>query len=144
MTETGVEAELFQRAVDFIRERYPSGWGGAAVLRTAKGKFLYSVAIETSNAGAGLCIETGAICEAHKLNERVTHSICVVRDDEESPIKILTPCGICQERLNFWGDVSVGVTTDDASLRFIPLKGLQPYHWTHAYPEEELEHFTGE
>lgn len=44
-----------------------------------------------------VCIETGAILEAHKFNDPVTHSICVVRDDENSTFKILTPCGICQE-----------------------------------------------
>lgn len=141
MQDSNLEAELFQEAVDFIKDRYPNGWGGAAVLRTTTGKYLYSVAIETCNAGAGLCIETGAICEAHKIEERVTHSICVVRDSEKSPFKVLTPCGICQERLQYWGNVNVGVTTNDATPRFVSLMDLQPFHWSNAYPEDELEHF---
>lgn len=37
-------------------------------------------------------------------NVKVTHCICVVRDDENSEFKILTPCGICQERLRYWGE----------------------------------------
>ncbi len=132
---------LFSRATEFIKKRYPKGWGGAAVLRTEKDNYLISVAIEVSNEGASLCIETGAICEAHKLNEAVTHSMCVVRDSEDSPFKILTPCGICQERLMFWKDVSVGVSTTDFSLKMLPLCELQPFHWSRAYKKEELNFF---
>lgn len=66
-----------------------------------------------------------------------------MRDDENSPFKVLSPCGVCQERLRYWGtDVKVGVTTDDGSLKFVTLKELQPYHWTKVYPAEELEHFV--
>ena len=82
------------------------------------------------------------MCDAHKYNKRVTHCICVVRDDETSPFKVLSPCGVCQERLRFWGeDVKVGVTTTDNLLTFVHLKELQPYHWTRAYPAEEIEHY---
>ncbi|MDC7222851.1 MAG: cytidine deaminase [Spirochaetales bacterium] len=132
---------LFKKAKDFIEQRYPLGWGGAAVLRTEKDNYLISVAIDTCNAGASLCIETGAICEAHKLNEAVTHSLCVVRDDEKSDFKILTPCGICQERLMYWDNVQVGVTTPDSLLKLVPLAQLQPFHWTNAYDREEMEFF---
>ena len=82
------------------------------------------------------------MCEAHKYNVRVTHYLCVVRDDESAPFKVLSHCGVCQERLRFWGtDVKVGVTTSDYTLKFVSLNELQPYHWTNAYPSEELEHY---
>lgn len=129
-----IEQTLYDTAVDFIKNRYPTGWGGAAVIHTDDDRFLISVAIEVFNASAELCIETGAICEAHKWNVGVTHCICVVRDDEHSEFKVLTPCGICQERLRFWGeDVKVGVTTDDNSLKFVRLGELMPYYWGKAY-----------
>ena len=129
-----LESKMYDIAVEFIKKRYPTGWGGAAVIHTKNDEFLISVAPEVLNASAELCIETGAICEAHKLNSVVTHCICVVRDDENSEFKILTPCGICQERLRFWGeDISVGVTTDDNSLKFVKLKELMPYYWGKAY-----------
>jgi cytidine deaminase len=100
------------------------------------------VALETFNAGVELCIETGAMCEAQKYNEKVTHCLCVTRDDENARYKILSPCGVCQERLRYWGgEVKVGVTTKDNVLKFVTLKELQPYHWTGAYPEAELEHY---
>ena len=129
-----IEQTLYDTAVDFIKIRYPTGWGGAAVIHTDDNRFLISVAIDVFNASAELCIETGAICEAHKWNVGVTHCICVVRDDEQSEFKVLTPCGICQERLRFWGeDVLVGVTTNDSSLKFVRLGELMPYYWGKAY-----------
>ena len=85
------------------------------------------------------------MCEAHKYNEKVTHCLCIMREDENSPYKVLSPCGICQERLRFWGeDVQVGVTTADGEPLFVELRKLQPYHWTLAYDAEELEHFAEE
>lgn len=41
---------------------------------TEDGKILTSVAPEVINAGTELCIETGAILEAHKLNTKITHT----------------------------------------------------------------------
>ena len=135
MRDLKIENEMYKRAKEFIEKRYPVGWGGAAVIHTEEGHYFTSVCIETENASAMLCIETGAILEVHKYNEKVTHCLCLVRDDEKSPFKILTPCGICQERLRFWGEnVWVAVTTEDNSLQFVTLDTLQPYHWTKAYP----------
>lgn len=137
-----IEKQMYEMAIEFIEKRYPSGWGGAAVIRTADNQYFTSVSIDTANASAVLCIEVGAMCEAHKYNAKVTHCICVVRDDEKSPFKVLTPCGICQERLCYWGtDVMVGVTTEDQSLKFVTLGELQPYHWTGTYLKETLEHY---
>lgn len=136
---------MYRLAVELIQKRYKKGWGGAAVIRTEKDSYFTSVPIETANASAILCIEVGAMCEAHKYNEKVTHCLCVVRDDENAPFKVLSPCGICQERLRYWGeDVKVGVTTPDNSLRFVALRELTPYHWSAAYSSEELERFIEE
>src|SRR5450631_3133147 len=138
-----IEQEMYRRAVEFIPERYPKGWGGVAIVRTADNRYFTSVAIETANSSVILCIETGAIAEAHKYNISVTHCLCVVRDDENGPFKILSPCGVCQERLRFWGTgVKVGVTTPENAIKFVTLDDLQPYHWTNAYPVETIEHFA--
>lgn len=129
-----IEQTLYDMATNFVKERYPVGWGGAAVIHTEDDRYLISVAPDVLNASTELCIETGAICEAHKFNVKVTHCICVVRDDEHSEFKVLTPCGICQERLRYWDeDVKVGVTTDDNSLKFVRLGELMPYYWGRAY-----------
>ena len=140
-----IEQTMYRKATELIEQRYPIGWGGAAVIHTAKDNYFTSVAIETANGAAALCIEVGAMCEAHKYNEKVTHCLCVVRDDEHSNFKVLSPCGICQERLRYWGDdVQVGVTTEEGKLHFVELKELQPYHWTRAYSYDELERFIDE
>lgn len=144
INNSDIEREMYEKAVDLIERRYPKGWGGAGVVHTENGNFYTSVSIETANSSAILCIETGAMLEAHKYNERVTHCLCLVRDDENSPFKVLSPCGICQERLRFWGEgVRCAVTTEDGSLMFVTLGELQPHHWTKAYPEDELEKFGG-
>ncbi|PKM49697.1 MAG: hypothetical protein CVV02_14575 [Firmicutes bacterium HGW-Firmicutes-7] len=55
---------------------------------------------------------------------------------------VLTPCGICQERLLYWGDdLKAGITSETGNLQFKTLKEIQPYSWTAAYKDEELEHF---
>ena len=142
MRDPKIETKMLQIASELIETRYPKGWGGAAVLRTQQDHYFSSVAIETANGAAGLCIEVGAMCEAHKYNEKVTHCLCIVRQDEQSPYQVLSPCGICQERLRYWGeDVQVGVTTGSDDLLFVRLAELQPYHWTRAYDADELEHF---
>lgn len=137
-----IEKEMYKRAIEFIPKRYPKGWGGVAIIHTEDGQYLSSVAIDTANLSAALCIEVGAICEAHKYNAKVTHCLCVVRDDENSTFKVLSPCGICQERLRYWGeDVKVGVTNKENKLKFVALGELQPYHWTKAYDYKDLEHY---
>ncbi len=98
-----IEDNMYRKAVELIEKRYPAGWGGAGVVHTSQGNDYTSVSIETANASAVVCIELGAMLEAHKYNEKVTHCMCLVRDDENSPYRVLTPCGICQERLRYWG-----------------------------------------
>lgn len=131
-----IERKLYQTAIDLLERRYPSGWGGAAAMYTEDGQILTSVAPEIINASTELCIETGAILEAHKLDSKVTHTICVVREDENSDFTILTPCGVCQERLFYWGgNVKAAVTNPDNKLDYRTLEEIQPYHWYKAYED---------
>jgi len=133
----GIEKEMYKRVTDFIDERFPDGWGGAVVMHTKDGQYLISVAIDVIDDSVGLCIETGALCEAAKYDLQITHSLCVHRDEtRKSGYKVLSPCGICQERLRYYGtDVKVGVTTNDETLKFLTLGELQPYHWTTAFDD---------
>ncbi len=39
-----IEKELYQAAIELVNMRYPSGWGGAAAVRTESGKILTSIA----------------------------------------------------------------------------------------------------
>lgn len=131
-----IEQKLYKAAIDLIEKRYPTGWGGAAAMYTEDGQILTSVAPDVINASTELCMETGAILEAHKLNTKVTHTICVAREDEHAVFKILTPCGVCQERLFFWGEnVKAAVTNPTNNLEYKTLQEIQPYHWSKAYEE---------
>ena len=126
-----VESSLYEAAVTLAAKRYPQGWGGAAAIRTETGKILTSVAPDIKNETLGLCMEVGAYLEAHKLNEAVTHSLCVSREDEASEFKILTPCGVCQERLVHWGGkVLAAITNPENKVIFKQLRDLQPHHWS--------------
>ncbi|MET3848038.1 MULTISPECIES: cytidine deaminase [unclassified Paenibacillus] len=131
-----IEQQMYDEVIELIRKRYPTGWGGAAAVRLIDGTILTSVAPEVINDSTHLCMETGAILEAHKLNKKVTHSICLARDDEMSPYKVLSPCGVCQERLFYWGpDVNCAVTVPGGELVFKTLAEIQPYHWSTAYDD---------
>jgi len=126
-----IEKELYLAVVSLIEKRYPSGFGGAAAMRTESGRVITSVSPDTKNDALALCMEVGACLEAHKLNEAITHSICLCRENEQSDYIILTPCGICQERLAHWGgDVKVAVSTPENKLYFKSLRDLMPYHWS--------------
>ena len=95
MTEQEIERDMYARAVALIEERYPTGWGGAAVLRAEDGRCFTSVALENANSSVLLCIEVGAMCEAHKYNVKATHCLCVVRDDEHGPFPAACARNVC-------------------------------------------------
>ena len=126
-----LEKEMFDTALNFLNQRYGENKaGGVAVLRIETGEFLISIWPECANSSADLCAETGAICEAHKLNVKVTHSLCLCRQHDNEPYEILSPCGICQERLFYWGkDVKCAISTKDNKVIFKSLEELQPYYW---------------
>jgi len=131
-----VDQTLVEAAISLLQHRFPNAGGIAAAMYTAEGQLLTSVVFEPEWGGGGLCAETGAICEATKLNQRITASVCVSRLSSTAPILILTPCGICQERLFHWGgDVEVGVPVVDNPTQWEsrPLREVQPYYWVNAF-----------
>jgi len=141
MTNKNIEQKMYDMAVELINKRYPKGWGGAGVVRTEDDSYFTSIWLDVLNDSVSICIETGAMCEAYKHDSRVTHCLCVQRDDENNAYEIVSPCGVCQERLWFWGNVMVGITSPENILRFAPLSELQPHHWLKHEPPENLENY---
>jgi len=130
------EELLYSAAKKLAEKNYPTGWGGAAAMMTDSGVILTSVAPEVLLEGIGLCMEVGSICEAHKLQQKITHTLCLTRKDENSEFKVLSPCGVCQERLLFWGgNIKAAITNGENKLIFKALKELMPYHWLSAFDE---------
>ena len=138
MEDKKIGKEMYDKALAFINHGYPTGWGGCAVMYTKEGEYLISVYLESPNASAELCMETGAMCEVQKFNLHITHSLCISRQNEnESPV-ILTACGICQERLSYWGkDVKVAVTNPNNEIIFKTLEEINPFYWLNAFKMEE-------
>ena len=132
MTDTDLVKIMLEKAREFIDKRYPKGWGGCAVMYTQEGEFLISVYLDSHNSAAELCMETGAMCEAQKYDYTITHSLCVSRENENGELKILTPCGICQERLRYWGGVKVAVSNPQNTIIFKSLDEISTHYWREA------------
>ena len=142
MNDCELGKEMYDRALAFINKRYPTGWGGCAILYTEDGQFLISVYLDSFNSAAGLCMETGAMCEAQKYNLKITHSLCMSREDETQNPRILTACGICQERLRYWGgDVKVAVSNPENRILFKTLKELSPCYWGEGLEKDEDDEY---
>lgn len=134
-----VDQTLVDAAVALLNARFPGQEGIAAAMVTADGYILTSVFFEPEWGSAMLCAEAGAICEAQKLGKAIVASVCVSRLSGDSPTLVLTPCGICQERLFHWGpDVQVAVPARDDPTRWESksLGEVQPYHWVNAFKSD--------
>ncbi|MGH2557873.1 MAG: hypothetical protein ACRDJH_02325 [Thermomicrobiales bacterium] len=57
---------LIDAAIALMNRRFPpAAWAGAAAMDTREGDRLTSISMDRGHGSAGLCYETGAICEAH-------------------------------------------------------------------------------
>src|ERR1035437_1493182 len=99
-----VDQKLVSAAVELVEVRLPGQqWAGAAPMRFSDGSIVTSTAPSVPNPSVEICHETGALCEAHKLHKPVRDWVCVIRSDHGGRFWILTPCGVCQERLFGYG-----------------------------------------
>ena len=131
-----LDQRLVDAAITLLDQRFPGSDGVAAAMYTDQGTILTSVFFQPEWGGGGLCAETGAICEAQKYDQRITATVCVSRLSGTHPIVILTPCGICQERLFHWGDqveVAVPDPADPTKWLAKTLKDIQPYYWVNVF-----------
>ncbi len=130
MKEEKIEQEMYKIGCKLLKDRYGNLEGGVGVVRVEDGTYYTSVWNETLNSSVDLCAETGAILEAHKFNKKITHSLCVIKKDNSDFIEILSPCGVCQERLYFFGgEVMCAISNIENKLIFKRLKDLQPHYW---------------
>ncbi len=126
-----IDQKLIDDAIKLLENRYKSGeLAGASAAYTSDGEILTST--YNKNTHAALCYETGIICEAHKRNIQITSIITILRRTDSDKILIITPCGICQERLYYWGDemeVAVPNPQDPTKWNVKTLKEVQPFYW---------------
>jgi cytidine deaminase len=132
MTEFHVDQRLIDAAIDFAQRRFPGEpWAGAAAMYTEDGEILISTAPEVMNDAVALCHEVGAMCEAFARDKKVVATVCVSRA-EDGRFVILPACGVCQERLWYWGgnmEVAVPLADDGTKWKAVSLAELAPYYW---------------
>ena len=131
-----LDQRLVDAAIAMATKQWPTGEGGAAAAYTSTGRILTSVFVDSPLDSARLCHETGAICEAHRLDEAITASVCVHRESGDAPFLILPPCGLCVERLSFWGravQVAVPIAASSGAWAAKRLDELQPFCWWEAW-----------
>lgn len=128
---------LYETIVEEIKNHYPKGWGGAAGVILDTGEILTSISPSFENAASTVCMELGAYIESARQKKNITHSLCLMREDENSSFQVLTPCGICQERLRLWGPSVlcgvIGNASNSKKVRYVNLSQLQPFYWGDAY-----------
>jgi cytidine deaminase len=134
-----LDQRLVDAARDLLEARFPGDEGIAAAMYAEDGTVFTGVFFEPEWGGGGLCAETGAICDAEKAGKKVTASVCVSRLSGDHPIVVLTPCGICQERLFHWGgsvEVAVPDPADPTGWQSRTLDQVQPYYWVNAFERD--------
>lgn len=126
-----ISAELAQRFLDGDEH-------GAAALLLADGRILTGTARVAVNAAVELCHEVRPYCEAFRLDQPVVASVCLFRD-AEGAFRVLSPCGVCLERLAVHGrDVLVAVPDElpAVEIRWVKLRDALPHYWLAAFPEQ--------
>ena len=127
-----LDQRLVDAAIDFLERRFPGeAWAGAAAMYTDDGEILVSTTPDFSNGAVSLCYEVGAICEAFAKDKKIVASVCVSRA-KNGGIVILPACGVCQERLWFWGggvEVAIPLGDDSTKWRAVTLAEMAPHYW---------------
>ncbi len=125
--------KLIEATIDFLEKRFDKSEEDVVVAGayTEKGDVLFGVATDAFLNAACLCAETGPICEAQKLNLRLTAIVCIMREKPDSQYIFLTPCGLCQERLLYFGKSLTVVVpeTDPTKWTVKKLGELHIHHW---------------
>lgn len=122
-----------------IDARYPDdGHQGAAAMLLGDGTILTGTAPVAVNPSVQVCHEIEPYCAAHRLNQPVVASVCLHRLPDGRSV-VLSPCGVCRERLAAHGpDVLVAVA-DSSDLTVVVWKRLSellPDYWMTAFPDE--------
>lgn len=127
-----LDQQLVDAAIAEIERRFPNEIGIAAALYTSQGEILTGVRFRIEYGPGRLCAETEPMLNAHRHGKRITASVCLYRDPLDGRYLVLSPCGLCQERLLYWGkDVEVAVPDphDPACWISRTLHDLVPHYW---------------
>jgi cytidine deaminase len=132
VNELHLDQRLIDAATGFMERRFPGqAWAGAAAMYAEDGEILVSTAPDFANSAVALCYEVGAICEAYAKGKKIVATACVSRAEDDR-IVILPACGVCQERLWYWGgnvEVAVPLDHDGTKWKTATLAEMAPHYW---------------
>ena len=143
------EADL-SAAVDacrsLLRDRFhDDDHHGAAAMLLDDGTILTGTAPDVINPSVEVCHETEPYCAAFRLGRAIVASVCLHREPGGRTV-VLSPCGVCRERLAVHGPnvlVAVADTEDPALIIWKPLKEVLPDYWMTVFPDEIDAAWTG-
>ena len=122
-----------------IDGRFPDGSErGAAAMLLSDGTILTGTSPDAANSSVEVCHEIEPYCGAFRLGQSIVASVCLHRDSD-GRFLVLSPCGVCRERLAVHGpDVLVAVAdeSDPTVVQWETLKDVLPHYWLTVFPEE--------
>lgn len=122
-----------------IEERFTANEEvGAAAMLLSDGNVLVGTAPEAMNPAVEVCHETEPYCAAYRLDQKVIASVCLHRNDH-SEYMVLSPCGVCQERLAVHGPNVLAAVPGPDLAQWVPLKELMPHYWAMSFEEGTSE-----
>lgn len=133
-------ASLLDAAKDLTDRRFAPDEPdvGAAAMLLENGDVVTSTTPDYFNKMVDVCQETGSLLEAFKRDLHVVASVCVGRV-APTTFLVLSPCGVCLERLISHGpDVRVAVPdpTDATQARWVEIRDAHPYFWGKIWTEK--------
>lgn len=124
---------------DLIETRFPDdSHRGAAAVLLGDGTILTGTSPDFINGSTAVCHEMEPYCGAFRLGQTIVASVCLHRTPERRFL-VLSPCGVCRERLAGYGpDVLVAVAdeTESTRIRWLSLKEVLPHYWMTVFPDE--------
>ena len=133
--------ERLRETVDACRllidERFPDGESdGAAAMLLDDGTIVTGTAPEDMNAAVQVCHETEPYLAAFRRDRKIVASVCLHR--EKGSILVLSPCGVCRERLAAHGPdllVAVPEPEDPGRVAWKRLSALLPSYWATVFDD---------
>lgn len=108
---------------------------GAAAVLVDDGSVLTGTSPDFPNPSTTVCHETEPYLAAFRLSKSILASLCLHRGLDDRYV-VLSPCGICRERLIMHGaDALVGVPApkDATQIEWVRLEETLPYYWRSAF-----------
>ena len=104
----------------------------------ADGAILTGTAPDAVNPAVEVCHEIEPYAAAFRLEQEIVASVCLHRD-EKGRFLVLSPCGVCRERLAVHGpEVLVGVAGGEDPIQVVwkPVREVLPDYWMTVFPGE--------